>query len=410
MAVGGRKPLILPDDFYCRDATERRLLDQCADLATRFAERAPRHDREGSFPHENIADLCAAGYPALTVPAAYGGQGGGVFAGVLCQERLARGDGSTALAIGWHLLAMGRQALSPTWPVAARERLFRDAVDHGALVNAALSEPATGSPTRGGRPTTQARRTPGGWTISGRKTFTTLAPAIATFVVSATAEGVEGVAALLVPADAPGLRIDETWDALGMRATGSHDLVLQDVAVAADALVEPNPHAGAAAAGSAPVEVQGGSVAGWGLLIPAVYLGVARAAADFAVDYAARRRPNSLSGGSIADVPHVQEKLGLIARHLLPAYNLLFTLARRWDDDADARPALVPAVGVCKVAVMDAVLTVVDLAMRVVGAAGLSRSLPLERYYRDVRAGLHNPPMEDAVLTSLARQLAAGKD
>jgi alkylation response protein AidB-like acyl-CoA dehydrogenase len=56
---------------------------------------------------------------------------------------------------------------------------------------------------------------------------------------------------------------------------------------------------------------------------------------------------------------------------------------------------------------MDAALAVVDLAMRVVGGPGLSRRLPLERYYRDVRPGLHNPPMEDAALAGLARTAVA---
>ena len=86
---------------------------------------------------------------------------------------------------------------------------------------------------------------------------------------------------------------------------------------------------------------------------------------------------------------------------------VLFTLARRWDDDPGARATMAQAIGCCKVVVLDAALAVVDLAMRVVGGAGLARSLPLERYYRDIRPGLHNPPMEDAVLASLARQAVA---
>ncbi len=393
--------MVLPDDFYCRDEAERRWLSVCGELASRFAGRAEAHDREGSFPFENFEELRQAGYLTLTVPRAYGGSGAGVFLMVLCQEALARGDGSTALGAGWHQMTLGRLAARPTWPAAAVEKVFRDAAERGALINGAVSEPATGSPSRGGRPTTAARRVGDGWVLAGRKVFTTMAPGIATFVVSASAEGIEQTASFLVPRDAPGVSIVETWDALGMRASGSHDLVLTDVPLPAESLVEPAPRPdGAADAGA---EVRGGSTAGWGLHIPATYLGVARAAADDAARFAVRRRPNSLQG-SIAEVPHIQEKIGEMERQLLAAYNLLFTLARRWDDDPAARQAMAGAVAACKTLVMDAVLHVVDLAGRVVGAAGLTRGVPIERYYRDVRPGLHNPPMEDAVLAALARQ------
>jgi alkylation response protein AidB-like acyl-CoA dehydrogenase len=402
LVAGGLRGVVLPDDFYCRDDEERGWLDRCSQLAARFASRAEAHDREGSFPHENFEDLRRAGYLSLTVPRAYGGSGGGVFLMVLCQEALARGDGSTALGAGWHQMTLGRLAARPTWPAAAVERVFRAAVERGALINAAVSEPETGSPSRGGRPTTTARRTADGWVLRGRKVFTTMAPGIATFVVSATAEGIPETASFLVPREAPGVSVVETWDALGMRASGSHDLLLDDVPLPSAALVEPAPPTpqGALDAGA---EVRGGSTAGWGLHIPATYLGVARAAVDYAVAFAVQRRPNSLQG-SIAEVPHVQEKIGEMQRQLLGAYNLLFTLARRWDDDPEAREVMAGAVGACKTLVLDAALRVVDLAARVVGAAGLVRGVPIERYYRDVRPGLHNPPMEDAVLVSLARQ------
>lgn len=395
--------MVLPDDFYCRDDGDRELLQTCAALAERFAQRAAAHDREGSFPHENVEDLRAAGYLRLTVPAAHGGGGGGVFRMVLGQERLARGDGSTALAVGWHLFTVGKQAQSPSWPAQAIAAVFRDAVESGGCINAAVSEPQTGSPSRGGRPTTQAVRTErGSWVITGRKTFTTMSPALASFVVSATSPELDRTVSLLVPAGTPGLRVEETWDSLGMRASGSHDLVLEGVEVPASALLEP---AGAReGGGETGAEVRGGPSAGWNLHIPAAYLGVARAAADFATRFAVERRPNSLQG-SIAEVPHIQQKLGEIQRHLLPAHTLLFTLARRWDDDPAAREGMGGAVSACKLVVVDAALHVVDVAMRVVGGAGLSRRLPLERYYRDVRAGLHNPPMEDAALAGLARQV-----
>lgn len=387
--------MLLPDDFYCRDDRERGWLRSAAELAERFAERAPALDRAGAFPHQNIADLRAAGIPALTVPADRGGQGGGVFSMVLTLERLARGDGSTALVLAWHLFTVGRLAQGSNWPAPAVSHVMQDAVRNGGMINAAVSEPATGSPSRGGKPTTRAERTPRGtYVITGRKTFTTGAPALSTFVVSATVADLDRTGSFLVPAGAPGLRIEETWDAYGMRGSGSHDLVLDAVELPESALVEPRPE-------GAP-EVRGGPTAGWNLHVPAAYLGVARAAVDFAARFAVTRRPNSLQG-SIAEVPHIQQKLGEMQRHLLPAHHMLFTLARRWDDDPAARDQMGNAISCCKLVVMDAALHVTDLAMRLVGGAGLSRGLPIERMYRDVRPGLHNPPMEDAAIAAFAR-------
>jgi alkylation response protein AidB-like acyl-CoA dehydrogenase len=383
---------MLPATAFCRDERQRELLGRLEPLAAAFAERAPAHDRDASFPFENFADLHAAGLLGLTVPAAHGGGGGGVLDMVLVVERLARADGSTALALGWHLSNLGKLAETGAWRPEQREAVFAAAVREGALINSAASEHATGSPSRGGRPTTRARRqADGSWVLQGRKVYVTAAPALRFFIVSASLEGEPGTAHFLVPAGSPGLRVEKTWDALGMRASGSDDLVLADVPLPEGARVDPSPRPGRS------------NGAGWGLHVPACYLGIAQAARDFAVRYAAHRQPNS-AAAPIGELPYTQERLARIDLALLPARTLLFTLAQRWDTGSpEERAALGPAVAACKVVALQAALTAVDEAMRVVGAPGLGRDLPLERCYRDVRCGLHNPPMEDVVWTTLAR-------
>nr|WP_284199906.1 acyl-CoA dehydrogenase family protein [Alicyclobacillus sacchari] len=108
--------------------------------------------------------------------------------------------------------------------------------------------------------------------------------------------------------------------------------------------------------------------------------------------YAATYQPNSLPH-PIADVAHVEQKLGEMELKLLAARTLLYDLAARWDrSDPVDRPRLRAQFGAAKTLATNAANEVVDLAMRVVGGRSLSKSLPLERYYRDVRAGLHNPP------------------
>jgi len=387
----------LSEDLFVRTDRQRHFVERAAALAARFAQRAPAHDQSGTFPFENYEDLRTSGYVRMTVPAEFGGEGATLVETLLAQERLARGDGATALSIGWHLAGIGKYAETRVWPAPLFERLCRDVVNRGALFNSCASEVETGSPSRGGRPTTTARRTAGGWVLDGRKAFATLAPVLSYALISAGIEGESYNGWFLTPLTTPGVTVVETWDAMGMRATGSHDLLLTDVHLPADALAEPFGPGAPGVTCAAP-----GGGAGWNLHIPAVYLGIARAARDFALEYARTRTTTALQG-PIADLPHVQARLGQMELDLYAARAALYTAAQAWEEQPDRRPALVPILGAAKSIATNNAIKIVDEAMRVVGIAGLSRSLPLERYYRDVRAGLHNPPMDDATLTLLAR-------
>jgi len=371
-----------------------RILKLASELAAVLSRNAAQYDRSGAFPHALIDDLRSAGYHTLTVPEELGGFGASLTETMLAQEKLAAGDGSTALAIGWHLTVIGRQAETRSWPQDTFARICREVTERGALLNNAASERETGSPSRGGRPFTTAARTPSGWVLNGKKAFLTMAPALRYAIVSAGIEGEAGGGWFLVPMDHPGIRILETWDTLGMRATGSHDVLFTDVHLPPDALVEPfGP--------GRTCQINGGSGAGWGLLIPAVYLGIARAARDFILNYAQSRRVSTLQG-PIADVPRVRSLLGEIEADLVTARSLLYSLAERWDKEPEHRQALTPYLGAGKLVVTNNAIRIADRAMRIAGIAGFSRDLPLERYYRDVRAGLSNPPMDDSVLDTLA--------
>jgi alkylation response protein AidB-like acyl-CoA dehydrogenase len=137
------------------------------------------------------------------------------------------------------------------------------------------------------------------------------------------------------------------------------------------------------------------------LLIAAVYLGIAQAARDEAVQFARKHRPNSLDR-PIASVPHVQEKVAKMDLALLQSRAVLFAIAQELDRDPSRVPASYAAAA--KYLVTNHAVEVVDLAMRLVGGAGLSLNSTLQRHYRDVRAGLHNSPMDDTTLSLLAKQ------
>lgn len=381
-------------DPFIRNSKESLVAERAERLASGFALRAAEHDLEGSFPFENFEEMRREGYLKLTVPAEFGGEECSLYEMLLSQERIARGDGSTALAVGWHVGLMLHLRSIRSWPSALFERICLDVVNHGTMINSFASEPATGSPSRGGKPQTTAAKTDGGWFINGRKTFSTMSPILNRFIVTAGVENTDIVAEFLVEKDDK-VRIEETWNTLGMRATGSHDVILDRVFVPNDHLItdiEKTKKRTVADDG-----------AGWLLHIPACYLGIAYAARDFAIRFANSYRPNSLPG-PIAELPHIQQQIGRMEEELIIARTFLYSLADRWDREPEGRPALKPDLGVAKKLATNSAVSIVDIAMRIVGGASLSRNLPLERYYRDVRAGLHNPPMEDSVIRSLAER------
>ena len=354
-----------------------------------FKVRAQVHDENGTFPHENFEDLKAVDYPALTVPKQFGGMEISLTEMLQHQEVIAQADGSTALSIGWHMGIVKHLGENERWPEGRYATVARDVVKHGALLNNAASEPATGSPTRGGKPETFATKTTGGWIVNGRKTFTTLSPILDYFIVSASIDSEDQVGNFLIKHDKQGVRVDETWDSIAMRGSGSHDLVLENVHVDADDLVE---------------RIKPGrkKPAGWLLHIPACYLGIARAAQAYAVQFATTYSPNSITG-TIADLPNIKHQLGEIELAVLESEHFLYSVARKWDENGDTiRQTMGPELGAVKLSVVNKAIHIVDLAMRVVGARSLSKQNPLQRYYRDVRAGLHNPPMDDMTIMQLS--------
>jgi alkylation response protein AidB-like acyl-CoA dehydrogenase len=240
----------------------------------------------------------------------------------------------------------------------------------------------------------------GGWEITGRKTFTTMAPLLHYFIVMARIDG-DGAAApeianFVLYRDDPGVRIEETWDALGMRATGSHDFVMEGCRIPADRLATRRSSAGGDARGAA-------GIAWFALGIAATTVGVAQAALDYAAAYARERTPNTQK--TIVEFPGVRMRLARAVLLLQRSRAMIDDAARAWEGRDTASAGLPPLgrIVAAKVDTLNNCIEAVDLCMRVVGGVSLQKSRPIERYYRDVRAGLHNPPIEDRALEMLAR-------
>ena len=375
------------NNLYIKTEKQQEWINRLYELEEKFKSKSAEIDEQSIFPKENVEDLIKLGYANLTLPKSYGGYGFSVYDMVLLQETLASFDANTALSVGWSLGVVGELYENKLW---TKEKLdfFAAEVLNGALVNRSVSEAQTGSPTRGGRPGTTAVKNEDTWVLNGRKIFTTASPVLSYFLTSAWIEEKQRVGFFLIPREAVGLSIEETWDVVSMRGTSSNDLVLNHVVVHESDLVE------------LPEFASGGKLNGWLLHIPATYLGIAQAARDYAVHFANTHSPNSLDG-TIAQLPNVQQLIGEIDLELTKARLVIYGVASSYDNVA-TRELLSNEVSVAKHIVTNSAITIVDKAMRLVGAKSLQRTNPLQRYYRDVRAGLHNPPMDDMTIKKLA--------
>jgi len=364
------------------------------ELAPRLAERAAAHDRAGTFPVADFADLRAAGLLGLMVPRRLGGPGAGFADYAEVAMRLGAGAGATALVFNMHASVTGALAMTPDDVARAlgvpesyfamRDAALTRAAD-GALFAVAMSERGAGS--RLSRLTTAYEPVDGGFRIRGSKTFVSGAGHADLYLVAArragdsaasaaSAAGQPQVSYFLVPAG-EGLTVERTWDSMGMRATGSDDLHL-DVTVGADALL--------------------GGLEGLTLLLAqvmpqwlvasyaAVYVGVARSAVDAAVDHL---RARNLQG-----LPAVRARVGR-AEARVEAARLAVQEAARRVDAAPGDPETNRWVWRAKLLAGETAMDVAASMLEAAGTSATRRGSPLERIYRDARCGSLQPATSD---------------
>ena len=375
-----------------------------AALSAEFAQRAGEHDAAASFPFENFDRLADEGMLALVTPEAAGGKGGGLGDALAVVNGIARGEPSTALVLVLQYVIHNQLWRGSAWPEALRDRIARSAATDGALVNILRVEPELGTPHRGGLPATMARKVPGGWRISGTKIYSTGIPALSWLGVWARTDDAEPlVGTWVVPRGSglaeQGIEVRETWNHIGMRASGSHEVVFHDVFVPDDHAGELRPPAGWAAPDAV-------ATAWMSALFSGVYDGIARAARDWLIGFLQARRPTGLGGASLATVPRLQEALGGIEALLLTNRILLSSLSAAVDGGTP--PSQSDALLV-KYTVTNNAIDAVARALEVTGNPGLSRDNPLERHHRDVLCARVHAPQNDMILTGAGRAALSPK-
>ncbi|MGW2545191.1 acyl-CoA dehydrogenase family protein [Kitasatospora sp. NPDC001574] len=368
-----------------------------------LAARAEEHDRDATFPYQGIEAVHEAGLLTLTVDRRYGGPGGTLADTVRVLAQLGRGDASVAVVTAFTLLQHAEQARVAGWPTAGYRRLLNESRRGPALVNTLRVEPGgrTGAP-----PATIARRDGDGWLLSGRKTYCTGAEALAWMAVTArTDEPVPRIGTFLVRGESEGLEIDPTWDQLGLRASASHDVVLEEVHVPAELALGLTPPKGGTVKGAAPgaaaeaVPAAELSRAWHDLALSAVAVGVARSAQDWLVRFLHQRTPANLTE-PLGSLPRYRSALGEIEAQLIGAEELVHGLAPRVDR---AEPDAVARTGPAHLLASRAAISAVQQAVSLTGNPGLSRRHPLERYLRDVLSSRVHLAPDEAVLEAAGR-------
>jgi alkylation response protein AidB-like acyl-CoA dehydrogenase len=361
-------------------------------LADDLASRAAAHDRDGTYPHDSIRSLRDAGYLVAPVPAELGGLGvSSVHDLVVASGRLARGDASVAIGVNMHLIAVMALARRMRMAVAAgkdrRAEAFAESlraiVRERSVIAAAQSERGQDLT----RPATRAERTPDGWRIDGHKVFCTMSPAATTLLTAVSFVddgGVERYGFVQIPAGTPGVKINGDWDALGMRASGSHSVTLTGVELPAAAI------RGGFPTGEAVAYLDRNITSG--LFHASASLGIAEAA--FARVAVPERigddaRANMLVAESAIDLSAAR---GVLAR----AASLVdehYAEHPADDGDDDEVVAVFSEGQAAKTFVVEAAGRIVDRALALSGGAGYLNGSPLARAYRDVRAGAFMHPL-----------------
>ena len=374
--------------------TLRTLLDD--DLLARIHARADGHDRANTFPHDDLADLVAAGYLTAFVPERLGGAGLGLEEVAREQARLAAAAPATALAVNMHLVVTGLAALLVARGDDSVEFVLRDAA--GGEVYAFGNSEAGNDLVMFGSRTRAVPQPDGGYRYVGTKIFTSLSPVwtrLATFGLDDSDPDdprlVHGVVAR-----GEGVETRADWDTLGMRATQSATTVLDGAYAPADRVYRRLPP------GPSADPFIFALFAVFETLLAAVYTGIGRRALELGIEHARRRRSFKHDGRPYAQDPDIRWRIADAVLAQDGAELQVFALARDVDEQADHGTRWFAQLVGLKVRATETARVVVDLALRVSGGGAYFTGSELARLYRDVLAGIYHPSDDESAHATLA--------
>ena len=365
----GRLPLNLPLTLL----SEEEVMFQAAAREFAVKEIGPHveeMDREGAFKRELMEKFFAQGFMAIAVPEVHGGSGGSFFMSVLAIEEFSRVDASAAVVMDVQNTLVNNTLLrwaSEEQKKALLPRLARDTV--GAF---ALSEPNAGSDAFALE--TRAQEHGDHYILNGRKLWITNAKEAGLFIVFATINrelGHRGIIALVVERSAPGFTVGKKEDKLGIRASSTCELILEDCRV---------PQANVLGEVGKGYKVAMETLNEGRIGIAAQMVGVARGALEHALRYAQERRQ---FGKAIAEFQAIQYQLARLATEVEAARLMTYNAARL----KDAGKPFVKEAAMAKYFCSQMAERVTSEAVEIYGGYGFTKDYPVEKYFRDAKIG-----------------------
>lgn len=367
-------------------------------LLERIRSRAAGYDRDNSFFHEDLDELRDAGYLKIFVPASDGGLGLGLEAAAQLQRRLATAAPATALAINMHLVWTGVAHVLAARGDNSLDFVLREAGE-GELYAFGNSEAGNDSVLFDS--TTQALPQPdGGYSFTGRKIFTSLAPVWTRLgIFGKDSEARDGEGELVhgfIHRDTPGYRTLDDWKTLGMRASQSCTTILEGAYVPPERIFRKLP------VGPNADPLIFAIFACFETLLAAVYTGIGERALELGVQAVKRRTSLKNDGRLYSQDPDIRWKVSAGAMALERLYPQLQLIARDVDEKMDHGSQWFPKLVSLKVNATETAREVVDLAIRVSGGSSYFQGSELERLYRDVLAGIFHPSDDESAHNTVA--------
>jgi alkylation response protein AidB-like acyl-CoA dehydrogenase len=353
------------------------MTDIALELRERFDKRAVEADLTATLQHENYEEMAEAGYLRALVPAELGGLDADLAEFSKAQRALGWGCASTALAVNMHLFQVG-SAADGFRSAGKNEAPLRQVAEESTVLGSTAAEAVVA-----GMWDTPTTATPDGddYLISGRKFFFSQSHVVDLVRVNARDVETGEIVVVAIAMNAPGVSVIDTWDTLGMRATASNDLVLDEVRVPASSI-------GVRLSPDAPAwDPTFAAVIKWFLAgMTSVYVGIADRAREAALETMGGGANSSYRDQSLTDA-----LLGdLEVAHLTASATLEHCVDKiqAMADPIEAMKLAITMKEVCTNAAVD----VVDRAVNIVGGKAFHRRSILERLARDVRAARHHPP------------------
>ena len=350
-------------------------------------------DEQAVFPEKLFKKCAANGYLGLRYPETVGGMGGEFISFCLMVEQLARGTLSLASAVSMQAL-MGTDFVYRFGTEDHKQRLLEPALRGEKIGTIAMTEPDFGSDLGG--ITTQAEPVDSGWRISGRKMWITSATVADFFTVAAKTDpeaGFKGIDLFLVEKDNPGLKVGRQIEKLGVRASETSELILDEVIVPEENLLGER-GTGYKYLGQILGEIR--------TMTGALALGLGQAALDDSIEYANERTQFGKPIGAFQAIAH---KVADMATELEAARDLVYHSA--WKVVQGERDLKLASMA--KLFATEAANRIADQCTRIFGSYGFAMEFDAQRHFRDARFLLYGGGTSEVLRTVIAKEMGVPK-